>query len=268
MDLIAQLINVKKSSSELPLMDVLTELVKYEKLSRSDKFKHITDTPILQKQLPICWSAFNNDAEAYWLLHEASIIMQAVSTTPLVIFDDLAQHYSKKRQKQLEIIGNTNKYLFVYRTIREYAQVQNHNESEMTISLSNQSENGTLISLIIKKNKNFYIYQGEITLDNDIDTSEKTLTPFTLEQNDDKLIIHAYSNQGNNDYDFGVTNNFFISMPTNAQLAYKNKNNPKDVQIIDLSDDDERTISFHSNDLKTIGKMIFKYMPNDTDTKI
>ena len=67
MDLIGQLIQNKKNIADVPQMldDMLNEIIKYEKLSKSPKFQTITESPMLQKQMPTIWRAFNSDSQAY-----------------------------------------------------------------------------------------------------------------------------------------------------------------------------------------------------------
>ena len=50
MDLIGQLIQNKKNIADVPQMldDMLNEIIKYEKLSKSPKFQTITESPMLQ----------------------------------------------------------------------------------------------------------------------------------------------------------------------------------------------------------------------------
>ena len=61
MDLIAQLIQNKKNANNVleTLSLLFDEIIKYEKLSKSPKFKKITESTFLQKHLPTICSCYN-----------------------------------------------------------------------------------------------------------------------------------------------------------------------------------------------------------------
>lgn len=268
MDLIKQLISVKKSDS-LPLKEILTELIKYEKLSKSDKFKHITDSPVLQKQLPYCWSAFQNNPQAYWILNEASTIIQTVAQSPLVIFDDLANRYkTKKEREQLSIIGNAANHIqFQYTHL---TAITDDYKNENHLILTEMNNDRLYISIIVGDAPNITVYTGDLPL-----TSEEIEQPVfkgipvhTYEQDGDYVKIQNISNQGNNDYNFAKTKSYDVSMPDSNHFCYTPipiQHAGKDVKlpstIVEVDDTDIQLYHIKRDDLDVISRLILKYKP-------
>lgn len=266
MDLIAQLINAKKEDKDLQLLEYLTELIKYEKLSKSKKFKHITDSPLLQKQLPLCWSAFNQDVHSYWILHEASTILQNTTTEQLQIFKDLDHYYEKKQKKQMEIIGNTNQHQFYYYNLESLSANFDHDNA---IYITNEGElDDEILLTIIQTNDNHTdVYTGSIVIKDEdaIENESAVVAAHKFTENNDTVIIQTYSVQGNNDYYFAETNNFLVSMPDRTHLEYQNKET-QSINIILLPKNDIQTLSFYKEDLDKISEIILKNKPLTEDT--
>lgn len=259
MDLIAQLINAKKEDKDLRLNEYLSELIKYEKLSKSKKFKHITESPVLQKQLPLCWSAFNQNAHAFWILHEASIILQNTSTEPLQIFSDLDAHYDTKKQRQMEIIGNTNQHQFIYFSL---VSLPTPFDYDNALYLTEETQIDNQIALtIIQTSKNITtVYTGTITI-KDEETIEKdtaVIAPFKYETDEDTIVIKTYSVQGNNDYNFAELDSYYVSIPESGYFCYCHKETGKQYKI-KISTSDIQTLNFHKNDLNIMAEIIIKY---------
>lgn len=259
MDLIAQLINSKKEEKDLQLDKYLTELIKYEKLSKSKKFTHITDSPILQKKLPLCWSAFNQDAHSFWILNEASTILQNVTMERLQIFDDLDAHYSKKKQKQLEIIGNTNQHQFSYLSLVSLPRDFDY-DNALYLTETTNIDNQVSLTIIQTLENRTTVYSGYIDIKDEdkIENDKFVIPPFTRSKDNDKITIQTYSVQGNNDYNFAELNDYFVSIPEYGKFCYLNKKTNMQT-VAKLSESDIQTLNFYKNDLDKLAELIFKY---------
>ncbi len=259
MDLIAQLINAKKEDKDLQLDKYLTELIKYEKLSKSKKFTHITDSPILQKQLPLCWSAFNRDAHSFWILNEASIILQNTTVNRLQIFDDLDSYYSKKKQRQMKIIENTNHHQFSYVSLASLPKNFNY-DNALYLTETTDIDNQISLTIIQTLGNQTKVYSGTINIKDEeqIENEKYVIPPFTYSKDGDKITIKTYSVQGNNDYNFAELNDYFVSIPEYGNFCYLNKKTNMQT-VIKLSESDIQTLNFYKNDLNKIAELIFKY---------
>lgn len=269
MDLIGQLIQAKKTQTSFPLNDYLKELVKYDKLSRSDKFKHITESPVLQKQLPLCWSAFNGDAQSYFILNEASTIMQTVANHPLDIFTDLAQTYSARKRRQMEIIGNVMHHHFDYFRLSQLPSTFDFNKA-IYLTEKGNNENETRIAVIWTRTVVTYVYSGSIDLSDasDDDNGQLVIEPYVKKQDNDFVRIQTYSVQGNNDYAFAETTHYNVSMPDSKTFRYQPKPisiNNKSIQEpwkeVIMSPEDEVLLNIRKDDIDVMGALILKYLP-------
>lgn len=269
MDLIGQLIQAKKTQTSFPLNDYLKELVKYDKLSRSDKFKHITESPILQKQLPLCWSAFNGDAQAYFVLNEASIIMQNVADHPLDIFTDLAETYSAHKRRQMEIIGNVMHHRFEYFMLSQLPSTFDFNQG-IYLTEKGDNENETRIAVIWTQKVVTHVYSGSIDLSDAPDDGDRQLViePYVKKKDNDFVRIQTYSVQGNNDYAFAETTHYDVSMPDSKTFRYQPKPisiNNKSIQApwkeVVMSPEDEVLLNIRKDDIDVMGTLILKYLP-------
>lgn len=269
MDLIGQLIQAKKTQTSFPLNDYLKELVKYDKLSRSDKFKHITESPVLQKQLPLCWSAFNGDAQSYFILNEASTIMQTVANHPLDIFTDLAQTYSARKRRQMGIIGNVVHHRFDYFRLSQLPSTFDFNKA-IYLTEKGDNENETRIAVIWTRTVVTHVYSGSIDLSDasDDDNGQLVIEPYVKKQDDDFVRIQTYSVQGNNDYAFAETTHYDVSMPDSKTFRYQPKPisiNNKSIQEpwkeVVMSPEDEVLLNIRKDDINVMGALILKYLP-------
>ena len=246
------------------MYDYLKELVKYDKLSRSKKFEHISDSPILQKQLPLCWAAFNDDAEAYFILNEASTMMQAITDHPLAIFNDLAVKYSARRQTQLKIIGNATQHIFMYRSLQ---QLPNDFDFDNAIYLTEKTdlENELKIAIIQTKENTTIVYQGTVSLGKTAKVELSTaVEPYLKKTEHDFVRIQTYSVQGNNDYPFAETHDYFVSMPENNVLSYASKIT-QEVKHVQITDNDERKLNLKKDDIEIISDLVLKYLPKSEE---
>lgn len=273
MDLIGQLIQAKKTQTSFPLNDYLKELVKYDKLSRSDKFKHITESPVLQKQLPLCWTAFNGDAQSYFILNEASTIMQTIANHPLDIFTDLAQTYSVRKRRQMEIIGNVMHHRFNYFQLSQLSPTFDFSKA-IYLTEKGDDENEIRISVIWTQTINnvgiTQVYSGLINLSgvSKVSDGQLVIEPYVKKQDGDFVRIQTYSVQGNNDYAFAETTHYDVSMPDSKTFRYQPKPisiNTKSIQgpwkEVILSPEDETLLNIQKDDIDVMGTLILKYLP-------
>lgn len=261
MDLIAQLINTKKQAT-LPLYDYLKELVLYDKLSRSAKFAHIVDSPLMQKRLPLCWAAFNRDAQAYFILNEASTIMQAIASHPLAIFNDLALRYTARERQQLAIIGNVTQHRFTYSSLRQLPY--NYEEHGVLYLTEKSLTDGELhLSVIQTTGHCTTVYQGLLRLNDKADKVAKptvVIAPYRLKEGGDEVTIQTYSVQGNNNYAFAKTRHYKVSMPDPHTFCYQDKAT-FELQTVTISENDERTLNLKKDDISVMAHLILQYLP-------
>lgn len=254
MNLIDQLITAKKTQKEIPLIPLIKELIKYEKLSKMDKFKHIADSPMLQKQMPIAWSAFTGNAESYWLLSETATILQNVSPVRMVIFDDIYNYKTEREQKQLRIIGNINQY-----PIRYYELSSTPTDNKDLIYITEVDGDFTNVTAIQQTPDSCNIYAGSIP--NTIIAEPKSKTEIKPYEHND-VSITSYSNQGNNNYYFAKIHQYRVKMPTSNTLEYFDGENKINKQ---LSDTEVRTLHMRSNDPQYLASLIEAHYPTEKD---
>lgn len=261
MDLIGELIKNKKENKPLPVKEILTELIQYEKLSRKDQFKHLTDNPLLQKKLPYCWKAFEGSTRLHWLLNELTTVMQTLSERELEIFSDLSKHYSKKEQKQINIIGNSLQYRVNYYTLDHLPFAFNYNNALYLTNEQQKNEVHTAIIHMDEKTINIYIGVIETNKENNDDEEIGQLDPFTYTIEDQTITIPTYSVQGNNDYPFARTNYHIISMPDSSTVCYIDKRHVKKPEYVTLQQSDVQKLAFNSSNLEIIAETLLKYEP-------
>lgn len=252
MDLISQLISIKQSNNDqINIFNtMLDECIKYEKLAKSPKFKHIGESALLQKQLPNIWKAFEGDAESVFLLSNVISVVQEFLTEPSQLFLDFSEQFSKKQKQQLYILGSTLKYTFIFLSLDELtgSEYENH-----VAILSNNNEN--FFSVVTVVDKTIKVFTGLY----DYESSDDQLKPFVSVKNQCILKIHYYSLQGNNDFDFATLQadkTYSIALFDNV-LVYTSNDTVIEKR---LSDADYKSLLLH-NAVETVSELIFKYLP-------
>ena len=213
MDLIAQLIHNKKNAKGVPttLRTIIKEIIKYEKLARSPKFKSIIESPVLQKQLPEIWNAFNRDTQSMYTLETAMSIIAPLMTEPLHLFEEYKAFYEPREKKQLTIVGNTNAYRFVFEDIRTLAYddisdiVENHELLCITETIGNIYH--VIMVLFGDKVGKIYHYESreaDVAEALEDETAKKQFIPqsYKVKIDDIAVEIKNYSYQGNNEHYF------------------------------------------------------------------
>lgn len=252
MDLIATLINAK-TADKVSVGEYLSELIKYEKLARNDKFKHITEAPLLQKQMKNCWKAFSGDTEAISMVINLATAMAATNGKPLAIVDDLKNHFSKRRLAQLEIIGLGSGSQFSFNDLGDLSPYDLA-ESEIYV-LTEREGNMEDISLIVCKESLINVYTGHVDV-SDGAMPVSVSAQISAYKNDD-VTIFSYSNQGNNDYDFANIGGLAVSMPDGSHIRYKEDDGKETIKEIDAGD--IANMNLHKNDLDILSDVIRKY---------
>lgn len=252
MDLIATLINAK-NADKVSVGEYLSELIKYEKLARNDKFKHITESPLLQKQMSNCWEAFSGNTDAINIVINLATAMAATNGKPLAIVDDLKNHYSKRQLSQLEVIGRGSGKQFSFYDLSTLSPYDLAND-EIYV-LSEREDNMEDISIIICNNSLVNVYTGHVKVSNE-DMPVRAGAQISPFKNDD-VTVFSYSNQGNNDYDFAKIGDLSVSMPDSSHIRYKDINGEETIKEIDAVD--IINMNLHKNDLNILSNVIKKY---------
>lgn len=226
MDLIKQLIQNKQNKNDIEtlVVDILDEIIKYERLRKSPKFTHIIESPALQKQLPNIWQAFQKDSQKMFLFENIMSIVQNVSDQQVQLYLDYQEQFTKREKRNLEIIGNPNQIQFLF---KEFSEVPSTLDLDAEyLILTNKTEEYHLASLILFNDKKITSYTGEISDTEEI--PQKVLVePYVNHINNLEIIINSYSIQGNNDYNFGsiegkpikIDNNIFYVGDESIELT-------------------------------------------------
>lgn len=253
MDLIAQLIQNKKNVNNVleTLSLLFDEIIKYEKLSKSPKFKNITESTVLQKQLPTIWSCFNGETQNMSAFEQAIAIVQNISDQPLQIFIDFNEHYSKRDRRNLTIIGNVNQTQYNF---LEYSQLPaTFDFDSNTLYLLNDApnENEQYLVIVTGDNKVINIYTGLIGR-----TQKEVYAykPYTFTENGKTLTLYTYSLLGNNDYPFAeIVDDITIPvrMPNSSSFKFGN-------QIYQMTPEQEAEYDMAKMNTKTFAPFIMK----------
>lgn len=213
MDLIAQLIQNKKNAKDVltTLKTIIEEIIKYEKLARSPKFKSIAESPVLQKQLPEIWNAFNRDTQSMYTLETAMSIIAPLMTEPLHIFEEYKEFYKPREKKQLTIVGNTNAYRFVFEDTRTlaYDDISDLTENHQLLCITETIGNIYHVVMVLFTGEGGKIYHYE-TQEADVaealeeEPTKKQYVPqsYKVKIDDIEVEIKNYSYQGNNEHYF------------------------------------------------------------------
>lgn len=259
MDIIEALISTKKQNNHLydDLKTLLTDLIKYQKLSRLKMYKSLyidgKQNEGLIKLTNVLTRALAFDPYWLYLLTTAlDIISYLDSQFSLNVRQQIIEQIGSQRKlKQLAIIGANSCTVF-YTDLSTFPDVNNQSTLVLTNIINEQS---TLVSLIVFTNeKHICVYHG--TIDSDIQETQQKSTfyaPFEYQG----VSILTYSNQGNNDYDFAMYKGYKISMPNGHSLQYKNQSIKYNVE---LTNEEQQQIHM-SQSLNTIAQVIINHFP-------
>lgn len=224
MDLIRQLIAVKSNDYSETLKDLISEIILYEKLSKSPKFQHIQESVLLQKKLPNIWKAFQGDPYYGGQFGVAiHMMMHLMNDTPL-IYTDYQQSRTKKEMQQADIFGKLGRK-FNYSPLSQYNPMQ-----PIEFGISHTTGDDIAMSIVVKPSEheqNYVIYQG--TIPNITDDESDNLSTYVIPKyvhvaDSCEIKITTYSLQGNNNYPFGELQTdgqtWIVSMPNQRTFRY------------------------------------------------
>lgn len=257
MDIIEALISTKKQNNHLydDLKTMLTDLIKYQKLSRLPMYKSLYvdggQNEELIKLTNVITRALTFDPYWLYLLTTAlDIISYLDSQFSLNVRQQIIDQIGSRRKlKQLAIIG-ANTCTVSYTDLSAFSDADDQSILVLTNAINEQS---TLVSLIVfTKEKHICVYHG--TIDSNLqETQQKSeiYKPFNYQG----VSILTYSNQGNNDYNFATYKGYGISMPNGHCLQYQNKNNK---YKIELTNEEQQQIQM-AQTLDVIARLIIKH---------
>ena len=213
MDIIGQLIAVKKQETNLQTIvtNLVSELVLYDKLSKSSKFQTITDNPRLQKRCPLIWAAFNQDTTNFTVLMRLiDMVTYLTQRTPRVL-QDLEDHYKGRELKNLEVLGQAISQKFHYEDYYYYHLRTQTDETNTLVTITEPmpAEDGlgerVRVAIMVETPQGITIYQGIQELMNQKDVDQKVKAEELEAMNhyriDGVLVqFHTYSNHGYNFY--------------------------------------------------------------------
>ena len=259
MDIIEALISTKQLHTHLytDLKNMLSDLIKYQKLSRLPMYKSLyidgKRNEGLIKLTNVLTRALAFDPYWLYLLTTAlDIISYLDSQFSLNVRQQIIDQIGSQRKlKQLAIIGANTCTVF-HTDLSAFPDVNDQSTLVLTNTINEQS---TLVSLIVfTKEKHICVYHG--TIDSNIqETQQKSeiYKPFNYQG----VSILTYSNQGNNDYDFAMYKGYQISMPNGHSLQYKKKSVKYNVE---LTNEEQQQIQM-SQSLNTIAQVIIDHFP-------
>lgn len=259
MDIIEALISTKKQNNHLydDLKTMLTDLIKYQKLSRLPMYKSLYVDGQQNEELIKLTNVLTRalDFDPYWLYLltiSLDIISYLDSQFSLNVRQQIIDRIGSQRKlKQLAIIGANTCTVF-YTDLSAFSDADDQSILVLTNAINEQS---TLVSLIVFTNeKHICVYHG--TIDSNLQETQqksKIYKPFTYQG----VSILTYSNQGNNDYDFATYKGYGISMPNGHCLQYQNKNNK---YKIELTNEEQQQIQM-AQTLDVIAQVIIDHFP-------
>lgn len=251
MDLISVLVNAKEKES-VGIEEYLNELIKYEKLAKLPKFQHIADSPILQKQMPKCWAAFNKDPFAVYMVTELIGCLQTISDTPLVMTTDLQARYTKKEYKQYYTIGLGATKPFKFKEAASMSSEAYQPEIDGRYVLTEDRDGILYYSIIYDDGETYNVYTGNLrNVAKKALNAKQQIEPFEAHG----VSITAYSNQGNNDYDFAETKEAYVSMPENGRFRFTWKDDESTTEV-NLSSTQMTEIGLKMNNLDWFTQLI------------
>ena len=202
--IIDQLIHIKELSSSSDIITMMDEFVLYGRLSRSTALGNISDSPVLQKRLPLITKAVQGAIYELSLLVVASDIIQHLTGS---IPDHIQAHLDDIPERtRRQLVAAQNGTLRVhYEVITAYHHESQ--ENDVIAVYTNKQDTHTSVLIITHNMDRYTIYQGRF------DNEDGDDAPDTIEAIDPtKTYIHksetheihldTYSNQGNNGYFF------------------------------------------------------------------
>lgn len=257
MDIIEALINTKQSHMHLydDLKAMLSDLIKYQKLSRLRMYKYLymdnkPNSKLTNLTQTLIKGLTMNPYWLYLLTTSLDIISYLDSQFSLDVRNQLINYIGSQRKlKQLAIIGE-NTCKITYTDLFSFSLNNDTPTLVVTNPLNDQSTSVSIIKLV--STKHIIVYNGIIDDNIDDDISISTLyKPFKYQG----VSILTYSNQGNNDYNFAKYKGYSISMPNGHCLQYQNKN---DKYQIELTNAEQQQIQM-AQTLDVIAKIIIKH---------
>lgn len=242
LDLIEQLLKAKENTDQIDLHRALNEIIVYQKLSKipafadPEKLKHNSRLPLLAK-------ALNGQPFEFWLMNTSIEIASNVDRSVINLNQIFANEFTKRKSKQLAILGNVRQYAINYYSLQNFDL---DNQPDKLLILSNALPNGKQVALIVQGDKFVNIYTGFLGV-NDLESKfvSNTMIPYVK----DGVEIKIISNQGNNDFNFAKIGDWDVSMPDNHSFFYVNRKTGYTI-LYNLSDEQVQSLFFnHSLDL-------------------
>lgn len=260
-NLIDSMIAVKKGGQSLSKRteEVLTDIIKYQKLSRIDRYKDLTNFPNREKMLPNLDKALSLDPQ---YLFPLNLALEAVS----YLDADLAQGISStlpntKQEKQLLIVSQNNVQVS-YNELDEFGDIDFLRNEDYLCLTDDSFESFIRLALIVFDEKGHRVNTYVDTAQKQENTSKKTVKhyePTTV----NGVVINSLSLQGNNDYDFAECRGFHISMPNSFSLRYQKG---KASYVARLTEEEVQSLSWHFTP-EAISALIVKYFKQVEENK-
>ena len=199
MNVLDDLIKIKKNTQNNDLIKLLDEVAAYDKLSADKTLKDLKNSEITRKKCPLL-AGFVDGKFYETILAElaANVYLQIEGQIPVIL--ETATERSLKQQKQIEILQTG-----IARV--EYHELTDYNHETMSPFLAavftSHTDNAVTAAIIVKQDNKYKMYHGTYTVIEEEKVSEVIAKQITVNGDHGNFIMNSYSILGNNGYRFG-----------------------------------------------------------------
>ena len=180
MDMIAEILKRKQRvGDDIPttVYNIVKEIVQYEKLSKTEKFKDLNH-PLVARKCPTLVKAQDASTIEFYLLSELLPVFIQLTGRNI----GMLELYEMTRQERI-----LNKSYDVHIFVQEITSL--FKRPDEFIAVEEVVDGVTKLMVVTVSDKSVMIYEGSIVV-----------------LGDDRLTLNSYSTLGNNDYHFGYIN--------------------------------------------------------------
>lgn len=201
MSVIDTLIKVKKQTKTDDVINIMDELIAYEKLSKVEAFRDLKTSKVAQQKLPLLSGIYRGDLYSLALVEIVENILIHLDEQIPEVLTNRTEEMDKKEEKRLKILENHIVHV-MYRSLNEYDHELMEEHVVAVFIKEEKSQNAIVI--IIKENDQYEFFQGYYQETNAKEQKNDKLKPFVYTDGEVSLTITTYSILGNQAYPFAV----------------------------------------------------------------